>query len=321
MKAFLPSDLPCVAAREREAAVSGLVQTVIRSASAIVGRAAVPPAMTTSTAGLVQHTQAFLSSLVPVSAGAALLERCTVVRWDGAASISFPSITPNEGAWIPEGGAFPVVKYLSADSVVLTPTKIGTITSLTGEMMRNSNAETMIRSAMADSLAVSLDKKLFSADAAVPGTSPPGLRLGATVVAPSGATPKADAMAEDIANLLAAVGVLGKDVVLVAPPAQAAFIGLQSNAFPVLMSYWLPSKTVLAVAPQALVCAFEDAPTIEASKEYVQHAEDTTPGPINGSTPIMSGFQTDSVGLKIRWPVAWALRDARAVATVTNVTW
>lgn len=38
-------------------------------------------------------------------------------------------------------------------------------------------------------------------------------------------------------------------------------------------------------------------------------------------TPVYSTFQTDSVSLKLRWPVSWALRDARGISWMQNVTW
>jgi hypothetical protein len=36
---------------------------------------------------------------------------------------------------------------------------------------------------------------------------------------------------------------------------------------------------------------------------------------------IRSYFQTDSVGLKLRWPISWALRDPRGVAFLTGANW
>jgi hypothetical protein len=37
--------------------------------------------------------------------------------------------------------------------------------------------------------------------------------------------------------------------------------------------------------------------------------------------PVGSVFQTDEVALRMRWPISWALRDARGVAFMTAVNW
>jgi hypothetical protein len=39
------------------------------------------------------------------------------------------------------------------------------------------------------------------------------------------------------------------------------------------------------------------------------------------ATPVGSMFQTDSVALKLRWPISWALRTSNAVAWIANVNW
>ena len=44
---------------------------------------------------------------------------------------------------------------------------------------------------------------------------------------------------------------------------------------------------------------------------------DTAPQPAGTMGPSRSLFQTDSLALKMRWPVSWALRDPRGFAWLT----
>jgi len=41
-----------------------------------------------------------------------------------------------------------------------------------------------------------------------------------------------------------------------------------------------------------------------------------TPG-----TSVGSLYQTDEVGLRLRWPISWALRSSNGLAWLTNVNW
>jgi hypothetical protein len=274
--------------------------------------------------------QAFLSVLVPSCAAADVLERALQLHWDHAASIVLPSMALGTVDWVPEGGAFPHRQYTTSPGATLHPYKLGTLTSLTGEMMRSSNAEALVRQVLVDSLGPALDAKLFSNAAEVLGTSPAGLLAGIAALTASAAASRNDAMVEDIAALASAVSVVaGKSsICFVMHPAQAVAVGLRTLgefAYDVLPSNAVPQKTVLAIATNALAVALEDQPVIDASKEGEIHME-TGPSAIVGDTgvsasPVRSLYQTDSVGLKIRWPISWAIRDARGVAYTTGVTW
>jgi hypothetical protein len=47
-----------------------------------------------------------------------------------------------------------------------------------------------------------------------------------------------------------------------------------------------------------------------------------TPGtPTVVAAPTRSLWQTDAIGLKVRWPVSWALRDPRGFAWLTPTAW
>jgi hypothetical protein len=81
---------------------------------------------------------------------------------------------------------------------------------------------------------------------------------------------------------------------------------------------------MLCVAPAALAAALSPAPDIETANAGELHMNDT-PLPIVDSggivaAPTKSLFQTETIALKMRWPVSWALRNAGAIAWLTP-TW
>jgi Phage capsid family len=333
VRPLVPEDIPRLARRERETAVATLCRAVLGHARGVLEprtRSAVAPASTTSTAALTQTMPAFLSTLVPSSAAADVLERGVQLRWDGAVSITLPSMALGFVDWVPEGAPFPVRQYSTSPGPTIRPYKLGSLVSLTGEMMRSSNAEALVRQVLTDSLGPALDAKLFSNAAEVLGTSPAGLLAGISGLTASAATSRNDALIEDIAALASAVSVVaGKSsIVFVMHPAQSVAVGLRTLgefAYDVLPSNSVAPKTVVCIATNTLAVALEDQPVIDASKEGVMHME-TGPSAIVGDTgvsasPVRSLFQTDSVGLKIRWPISWALRDIRGVAYTTGVTW
>ena len=80
---------------------------------------------------------------------------------------------------------------------------------------------------------------------------------------------------------------------------------------------------MLAVAAKAFVSA-ADAPRIDARVGADVHTH-TSPQQIGSGTtvasPTFSVFQSDLTAIRLRWPLTWALRDARAAAVVNNVVW
>jgi len=36
---------------------------------------------------------------------------------------------------------------------------------------------------------------------------------------------------------------------------------------------------------------------------------------------VRAMFQTDCLGLRLRWPITWAVRDPRGIAFMQNVLW
>ncbi len=210
----------------------------------------------------------------------------------------------------------------------LEPHKFGCIVVLTREMIDSSNAEALTRQALLDAMAPSLDRRLFDANAAVADLRPAGLLSGKTPLTPAAAADKGSDMIADLSALAEAVAPSAGNggIVFIAAARQAAAVNLAPlrDAYPVLASTSLAQGTVIAVATPALVSAFGAAPQIDITKAATMHT-DTAPLPIaSGGTmasPTTVTFQTDRVGVRLRWPLSWALRNANAIAHMTAVTW
>jgi hypothetical protein len=288
------------------------------------------PTSTTNAAALAHVAYAFLSALVPVSAAAALISRSLQLSFDGAASISIPSLTLPLADFVGQSKPIPAVQGTSG-AISLSPFKLATIVALTGEMLRNSNAEAITRQVLLDNVGPSLDGAMFSNAAAVADLRPPGLLNGIAALTPTATGPnQAELMVRDVGKLAASVAPVaggdGSGIVLIASPAQAVALLIYSwpVALPVLMSSTLPAGRVIAVAARALVTAV-DAPQIDASREAAVHMASPASElvDIGGvlATPIKSMVQTDSVALRLRMPLAWALRSPVALAWMDSVTW
>jgi hypothetical protein len=68
-------------------------------------------------------------------------------------------------------------------------------------------------------------------------------------------------------------------------------------------------------------------PTFDVSDVATLHMEDTTPQQIVSgtgptvATPVRSLYQTDSIGIRLVWPLDWAVRRTNVVAWITGLTW
>jgi hypothetical protein len=297
------------------------VETVLRAATA--------PATIATSGPLAQVVAAFLPALTPVSAGADLLQRALGLSFDGYAQINIPSIGPLIADFVAEGAPIPVQQAATSPGTSLSPHKLAVITSLTSEMMRSGNAEQMVRQVMIESTGPAIDRNLFSANAG-DSVRPAGLLHGVAPLTPAGPGEKASAMVDDLAALAAAVAPVSgnSQLALIAAPAQAVAISLRAPrelAWPLLTSAGLAANTVIAIALPVLIAAVSGTPAIDAGREVAMHMS-TTPSDIVGSptavaTPVISTYQTDSVALRLRWPLSWTVRDVRGVAFMTGVNW
>jgi hypothetical protein len=269
-----------------------------------------------------------LAGMGPAAAGAQLLLQSLVLMFDGNGQISAPGFVAGAGnaGFVAEGAPIPVRQF-AATATLLQPYKLASIGVLTREMIASSNAEALVSDVLMRSTAAALDVALFGSNAAT-AAAPAGLRNGVSATTPSAATDAFEAFLEDCATLINAVAPIAGNgpFVLIGSPGRIAgmimrFV-LQPGNVTVLASTAV-GNDLICVAPMALVAAIDPAPEVETATAGELHMDSAPSAIVNGgapAAPARSLFQTDSVAIKLRWPVSWALRDPRAVAWLTP-TW
>lgn len=290
-------------------------ELVLRSPSA--------PLSTTSAAALQTIALAFLSSLVPISASAAILARSIKLSFDGAGSIGIPQMVAPNAGWVTEGGVIPLSQGVSSRAATLSPFKLAVMVALSNELMKNTNAVDLVKAVLIENTAAALDLAMFSAVAETPGVHPGGILAGIASLTP-GASMTKDV--EQIAQALAPCsGSAG--AILVASPGQAAALAMAPrDAMPTYASAALPAGTIVGVVPSAIVSVVE-ALRLDSSAETTVHL-DSSPVDIGvgGTPPVVaarsiSTYQTDTTVIRLLMNATWARRSASAVAWVQNVTW
>jgi len=295
----------------------------------IITRASTTQATTTTAtwaAELGQNTiSELLISLGPASAGSELLRRATMLTLNRFQSITVPALvaSASNASFIGEGHAIPIRVLDTSKSIVLSPRKLATGFTLTRELVSSSNAESLVRMVLVNSLALSLDAQLLP-NVAGDTVKPPGLLYGVTPLTAT-AGGGLNALTDDLAALAGAVAPVGVlDLVFIASPPEAVKILLNAGPrfqFPVFASSALAAKTVACFAPVAIVAAADAMPDIQESRNAVVHMESAPSDTISGATPVKSMFQTDSSAFRLILDVDWGLLNAGAASVVANVTW
>lgn len=344
---FLPSDRPRPALQFTRAAFANAVAaTSLRSAADIakerwpsdeatlmVMRGVASPATIASSpwAGVLAPTVTgdYVATLAPVSAAAAVFARAIVAPLDGVASITVPRRAnppdPADVSWIAPGEPIGVGQ-LTVTGTILTPKKLATIVAATRELIESSAAEAVFNAILRENVATSLDATFFS-EVSATDARPAGVLEGITALT---AASGADAMIDDLAQLVAAVSGSAGDVMIVANTAQALAIRVRLGSnfdVQVVGSRSVPAGTVIALDPAAIAVGFGAVPRFESSQETVLHMN-TVPTAISAAgspntiaAPVRSLFQTDCIATRVLLPAAWAVRDASAIAWVEGVSW
>ncbi|MEJ6847537.1 phage major capsid protein [Sinorhizobium fredii] len=317
----------------------------------MVLRAVTNPAMTTVPGWAQELVQQgigdFLDTLKPASIYAPLSARGARFTFGRNGSIKIPgrAKTPNlAGSWVGEGAPKPV-RRLALVSITLMPYKLAVISTFTEEMAAYSTPqiEQVIREAMADDTAVSLDTYLID-NAAASTVRPAGLLNGLVGLTPSAESDPL-AMGADLKALAGAIIANGggRDIVFLLNPAQAISIGWQQTTTgdfifdspqdaanklnaTFIVSNTVPDGTVIALDAADFATATGDTPRYSVSDQATIHEEDTSPQPIVGgtpspATPVRSLWQTDSIGVRMVLNVSWAMRRAGMIAFMEDVTW
>jgi HK97 family phage prohead protease/HK97 family phage major capsid protein len=315
-------------------------------------KAAAAPAMTSVVGWAAELVQTvfsdFMETLMPKSVFPRLSGAGLSLSFGRAGKISIPtrSRTPTiAGSFVGEGLPIPV-RQGAFTAQILTPKKMAVITTWTREIDEHSipAIEGLLRSAIQEDTAISLDSVLLDANAATV-VRPAGILQGVAAIPATaiGTPPNAfNAIVTDLKNITGALmtSTQGhiRNMVFLMNPQQMLSASLISapgvGAFPfqaeiaqgrllgygIIDSGTVPLGTVIALDAADFVTAGGDAPRFEISDQATLHMEDTAPGePI--TTPVRSLFQTDSLALRLILPVNWTLRRPGMVAWVQGVTW
>ncbi|WP_187434760.1 hypothetical protein [Bradyrhizobium cytisi] len=305
----------------------------------LVVKAAVDPTSTSDAPALTQTlTEYVIAALAAVSAGSILLDKTLQLKFNRYETISVPSFIADAGlvGFVRERAPIPV-RMLLASSLKLEPNKFATLTILSNEVCNASagNAQKMVGDALVQSVGLALDVALFDSNPAIADERPAGLRNGVAASTASAASDPTAAMIADIKTLTRVVAAVSRTepIVLLAEPARARTmpldaIGLALNSsFVILPTNGIAADDLIAVAPPAIVSATGTTPQISESTESLIHMDDMpTNISTDGTPPLVAAtsqslFQTDMLGLRVRWPVTWAKRDPRAVAWLTTTAW
>src|SRR5262249_54943850 len=195
-------------------------------------------------------------------------------------------------------------------------------------------AEKVISEALAISVEQVQDAKLFSADAAVAGTSPAGLLNGLTPLTSTGsAGGGAAAVPDDLGALAGTIsrhGIGTDDLIFITTAAIATKIRTLAGPFfqdDILSSAAIPDGQIIAIVPQGLATGYTGEVQIETSIAATLHFESATPLPIASvgtpntvAAPTHSAFQEYLILVKIRGRMAWAVQP-NAVCYMTGVAW
>jgi HK97 family phage major capsid protein len=311
--------------------------------------------MTTVTGWAAELVQQIWTAIMPTLMPNAILTRLAgkglALSFGRAGRINIPtrSRTPSiAGSFVGEGQAIPV-RQGAFTTQALVPKKLGVISLWTRELDEHSipAIEGLIREAIQVDTSVAVDTVLIDANPATV-IRPAGLLNGIaalTATAGGGLT----ALTGDLKLLIGALtaGTYGNvrapawllnpgnvlNAALTSAPNTGIFPFRDEIArgtlatIPIIDSTTVPLNTMILVDAADFVVVDGGAPRFEISDQATLHLEDTNPQDlVTGSpgvvaTPQKSLFQTDSIALRMVWPLNWLQRRAGTIAWTSSVTW
>lgn len=321
----------------------------------IVTRAASAPAMTTVSGWadtLVQKLIGdMIESLLPVSILPRLAAMGSSYTFGRAGQITLPARTVGNlgGGFIAQGAPIPV-KQGAFTPVVLTPKKLGVITTMTREMAEHSTPalEGILRQGILEDTGLAIDTVLMDNNAATT-TRPQGIQnLAGAALGPTAGGGMAavigdlklmvtDLLATVSGNLRKPVWIINPGDVMVLSLTQAAAGGTFPFAedlaqgrllgFPVIQTTVGTTDTMYLI-DAADFATSQGAPRFDVSDTAVLHMEDTSPQqlatvgtPAVVAAPMRSLYQTDSLAIRLIWDLDWAFKRQNTAAWVTNMSW
>jgi HK97 family phage major capsid protein len=294
----------------------------------------------------------FMQLLVPSSVLPRLSTLGLALTFGRAGRIIIPTrnLTPSlAGSFVGEGQPIPV-RQGAFTSQTLVPKKLAVISTWTREMDEHSAPaiEGLLRDAIQIDTSIALDTVLLDANPAT-AIRPAGLRngvAGLTATAGGGFNALVGDIKQTTGALLTTNAGHIRSGVLIMKPQQILSIGLTQppaaatglfpfaqevaggrlRSFGLIDSGNVPLGTILALDAADFVSVGSEAPRFEVSDQATLHMEDTSPADITGGTPspaipVKSMFQTDSIALRLVWPMNWTLRRPGMVSWISGVTW
>ena len=321
----------------------------------LVLRAPSAPAMTTVILFNEAVATQIYTDLMPLLMPQAILTRLSgrglALSFGRAGRIIIPtrSRTPTiAGSFVGEGQPIPV-RQGAFTSQTLVPKKMAVITTFTREMSDHSTPaiEGILRDAIQTDTTVAVDSVLIDANPATL-VRPAGLLNGVSVTTATAGGGLA-AIIGDIRSLIAAlvastygnvrspVWMMNPGDVLAASLITAANTGIfpfrdevargTLNGIPIIDSAVIPVKTIILVDAADFVVAGGEAPRFDMSDQATLHFDDSAPldlvagSPGTVAAPQKSLFQTDSLALRMIWPMNWTQRRPGTIAYTQAVTW
>jgi hypothetical protein len=306
-------------------------------ASRILKAASSP--LTTSGFAQIQSTKV-LPQLAPDCTSSKLLAMGNQFDLTGINSFKLPWIgysgRPANPMFVAEGAPAPVPQLATSSAILGPVCKVMILAGVSGELQSGSaeTAERVIAEALAISVEQAQDAKLFSADAAVAGTSPAGILNGLAPLTSTGAAGGgAAAVAADLgalAKTISSHGIGIDDLIFITTASIATKIRTLAGPFfqdVVLSSAAIPDGEIIAIVPQGLATGYAGEVQVETSIVAPLHFESATPLPIGSvgspntvAAPTHSAFQEYLVMVKLRGRMAWAVQP-NAVCYMTGVAW
>jgi len=170
------------------------------------------------------------------------------------------------------------------------------------------------------SAGMAIDAAFFD-NVASSAARPAGIRNGVSTLTPSANADPFGAAFEDIFNLIGAVGSVGGKgpFYVVGSAGRAAGMAgrFVTSAIVIPAASSAVGNDLVAVAPQAIASAFSVDPEVDVVNAG-SLVMDTAPGSMDSTgASHRSVYQTDSVAIKVRWPVSWMVRASGGVAWTT----
>jgi HK97 family phage prohead protease len=250
------------------------------------------------------------------------------------------------GYWVGEGKAKPLTQF-DFERKMLTPLKVANIAVLSDEIVRSSNpaVEPLIRDALVAALRERLDLDFVDpAKAAVVNISPASITNGVAPIASGGSD--AESVRADVKAALTAY-TSGNNTasggVWIMPTNLAMSLGMMTNllgqpefgtvdrnggtfaGFSVIPSDYVPADTVILANAPEIYLGDEGGFNVDMSREASLEMSDaptmaSSPGSA-ATGPVVSLWQTNSVGLRAERTINWLKRRPEAVVVIGGVNW